>query len=203
MIEGDEDSEDINNSNYDDFNDTDDYRGNIILQQRDHNSGYIEFYDASNNDSMFYGHSNFNDMDHIIPLQYDNSHVHVNAYENNDNKRHDSDIRALLNEFSDSNIEERKKTYYIDEKDKVFESIQAFDDSAIPEDRLSLISSSRFSESCSNIIEDDHTIQYCDSEVNSDKQTYFVHYGNADIYSTQIISEQGSTINNQEQIRDK
>ncbi|CAG8757000.1 6072_t:CDS:2, partial [Gigaspora rosea] len=119
------------NINIEEDFDTDDYRK--LLQQSDNNSEYLEannngslfytpsnnnsmfnnannndsmFYNANDYDNMFYDHNNFNDMycnrPNITSWQYDN-----------DRESQDLDIRALQNEFSDSNSEEGTKNYHI------------------------------------------------------------------------------------------
>ncbi|CAG8518247.1 16666_t:CDS:2 [Gigaspora margarita] len=70
-------------------------------------------------------------------------------------------------------------------QNNVSESIKTFNNSAIPEDRLSIIPSSQFLIPLSNIIENDHTIQ------------------NAKISNVQIIPEHGSMADNQYQIKEK
>ncbi|CAG8810419.1 7034_t:CDS:2, partial [Gigaspora margarita] len=88
-------------------------------------------------------------------------------YDNN-RERQNSDITALH-----PNSEEGTKNYHIDKaicnsvsisQNNVSESIETFNNSAIPEDRLSIIPSSQFSMPLSNIIENDHTIYIADNQ---------------------------------------
>ncbi|CAG8831974.1 9926_t:CDS:2, partial [Gigaspora margarita] len=137
IIEGEEDSENVDNNDYNDyddyndFSDTDDYRE--LLQQCDYNSEYLE---ANNNSSLFYTPSN-NDSMFNNANNNDSMFYNANDYDN---------VFYDHNNFND--IEEGTKNYHIDKgiynsvsisQNNVSESIKTFNDSAIPEDRLSII----------------------------------------------------------------
>ncbi|CAG8441702.1 10751_t:CDS:2, partial [Dentiscutata heterogama] len=79
-------------------------------------------------------------------------------------------------DFNDTNNYKELLQHVNVSQDKVSESIQTFNDSAVLDDRLLIIPSSQFSIPLSNIIEDDYTIKQCASKDNINKQTHFVNY---------------------------